>query len=243
MKRCTQCGELKPATVEYFCHKSHSEKLRSKCKTCQAEYHRCYYKEHRNEVRTQQRRYDKEHRDQRREYQRRYREKNRDQAREPRRPYYEKNQDKMREYQRRYREAHKDQIRERRKQCPSRWYQKNPERGRVFCRAYRRNRPNKIRELNHASRAEILGVQNTLTEDDLERILKAQGNRCLYCGVDLDRNCHTDHFIPMCKGGDNSPYNLVFCCASCNQKKSHYLPEEWDGWNGVFPVEWEAEIE
>ena len=47
-KRCTQCGEIKLATTEYF-RKSKDGKfgLRANCKVCEKEYHKEYHKEYR----------------------------------------------------------------------------------------------------------------------------------------------------------------------------------------------------
>lgn len=43
---------------------------------------------------------------------------------------------------------------------------------------------------------------------------------CPYCGEDLDTDMQLDHIYPVSRGGLNLENNLVFCCKSCNQKKS-----------------------
>ncbi len=62
-KRCTKCGELKPATTEYFhSDKQRSDGLYSSCKTCREKYRKTisqkqYYKEyHRDYMRARNRR-------------------------------------------------------------------------------------------------------------------------------------------------------------------------------------------
>ena len=52
--------------------------------------------------------------------------------------------------------------------------------------------------------------------------------RCHYCGGVMDKapgshdnptGVTIDHVRPRCRGGDDSPENLVACCYRCNQDK------------------------
>ena len=53
---------------------------------------------------------------------------------------------------------------------------------------------------------------------------------CHWCGEPASPNeCHTDHVIPLSKGGTHDLGNLVISCASCNYKKHVKLPSEWVG--------------
>ena len=49
--------------------------------------------------------------------------------------------------------------------------------------------------------------------------------RCAYCGS--GKNLTIDHVVPRCKGGTDFTKNVVCCCHSCNQSKSHSPWEEW----------------
>ena len=49
--------------------------------------------------------------------------------------------------------------------------------------------------------------------------------KCAYCGS--GKNLTIDHVIPRCKGGTDFTKNVVCCCHSCNQSKSHSPWEEW----------------
>ena len=52
------------------------------------------------------------------------------------------------------------------------------------------------------------------------RLLDKTGNRCWYCGRELNAtNTTFDHVIPQSKGGSNSESNKVACCRSCNTSK------------------------
>jgi hypothetical protein len=43
---------------------------------------------------------------------------------------------------------------------------------------------------------------------------------CPYCSQKIGTNPHLDHIYPVSKGGLNLDDNLVYCCKSCNSKKS-----------------------
>jgi 5-methylcytosine-specific restriction endonuclease McrA len=50
---------------------------------------------------------------------------------------------------------------------------------------------------------------------------------CYYCGEKVtEENATLDHYIPISKGGDNSPDNLKTCCFICNSVKSGKTFEE-----------------
>lgn len=63
------------------------------------------------------------------------------------------------------------------------------------------------------------------------RHLWSKDPRCYLCLSSLTTSEVTvDHYIPLSKGGRNSPTNLRVCCASCNSNKGSRLPEgmSWD---------------
>ena len=49
--------------------------------------------------------------------------------------------------------------------------------------------------------------------------------KCAYCGS--DKELTIDHVVPRSKGGTDFTKNVVCCCHSCNQSKSHTPWEEW----------------
>lgn len=49
--------------------------------------------------------------------------------------------------------------------------------------------------------------------------------KCAYCGS--EDNITIDHIIPQSKGGMDFTKNVICCCHSCNQDKSHAPWEEW----------------
>src|SRR5262249_39571436 len=59
------------------------------------------------------------------------------------------------------------------------------------------------------------------------RILARDRNRCQYCGKKGTAFILTiDHIVPVSRGGNTSPENLVAACSPCNQRKGDRTPEE-----------------
>ena len=51
-------------------------------------------------------------------------------------------------------------------------------------------------------------------------VIERDGLRCVYCGIDLQKNeIHLDHVIPESQGGTTSLNNLQVTCAKCNLEK------------------------
>lgn len=69
-------------------------------------------------------------------------------------------------------------------------------------------------------------------EEAIFDALNAFNKKCPYCGKDQYRvgirdKIEVDHFVPISKGGQNVPWNLIPICKSCNRKKSARLPKEF----------------
>jgi transposase-like protein len=134
------------------------------------------------------------------------------------------NSEKIKEQKRLYREKNRDKIRHQNQQYRA----KNPEKRRVE-KAARRNRLQNSPTINY-------------TEQDIKIIYDLQNGYCLYCGCLLLDEYHADHFIPLSKGGTNGRENLVCACPKCNLSKHALMPNEWQGWNGQYPVLWGSAI-
>ena len=61
----------------------------------------------------------------------------------------------------------------------------------------------------------------------LNKILDVQQNKCFYCESDLSTYKAIEHLTPITRDGDNSIYNLVYSCKSCNSKKRQQTLEEY----------------
>jgi len=96
-KKCTKCGEEKPATPEYFIRTTRIKSgLISQCKSCNKKYREEYYEENREKVKAQSKKY-------------------REENPEYHKKYYEKNPEKKRAHQKKWREENPEQISERMK--------------------------------------------------------------------------------------------------------------------------------
>lgn len=91
LKRCTKCGQEKPATPEFFCRATkESDGLRDDCKTCLSDYSRRRYQASPTKIHQSQ----KLTPEQNRERNRRWREKHRDYDRERKRRWAKENPEK-----------------------------------------------------------------------------------------------------------------------------------------------------
>lgn len=68
---------------------------------------------------------------------------------------------------------------------------------------------------NHRCLKKMNGVGVDTTQ--WENIIRRYNYRCAYCG----KRCilTQDHVVPVSKGGEHSPYNIVPACIECNIKK------------------------
>lgn len=148
LKRCTKCGEEKPATTEYFMAQKDRGVLRADCRECQRAsarqwkqehadevraYSRQYYAEHAQEIREKARQYHQQHIEERREQGRQWRKANPDKKKEGYQRWLENNPD----YHRQWRAEHRDAIRERQRER----YAQNPDAYRERVRKWRSNNP------------------------------------------------------------------------------------------------------
>lgn len=72
--------------------------------------------------------------------------------------------------------------------------------------------------------------------DDIKRMYDEQEGQCAYCGIrlylDIPKDVHVDHIIPLTKGGTNYPDNLALSCAECNQSKNNHGLADWQASRG-----------
>jgi 5-methylcytosine-specific restriction endonuclease McrA len=213
-KRCSKCGEVKPATADFFQVREKGV-LRNNCLECQKAYYARYYGEKREALLAQKRA----------DYYARH-EYHLEKAACGREKYAEQNVH--------WREEHRQQLRDYTRQ----WEKEHPEKR----KQWRENNPLKRREVKARYRSRKKQAWGEYNTADIERLYEKQGGECLYCGNPLEQSFHVDHFIPLSKAGWNAPDNLALACHSCNTSKNDTLPYQWYAWNGRFPVEWEGRL-
>jgi hypothetical protein len=231
MKRCFKCKEIKP--VDQFSPSKQSKDGRhTNCKAC-----RCLMvkEAYRKDI-EKSRAIDRERHS-----------KNRESDNAKQREHYLENRDKVLEQNRKYRAEHKEELNEKDRLD----YLAHAEERREEKRIYRRDNPEKVREANrkhyrtkyaidpysykqskHKRKARIKGNGGSYTSRDIELQLKNQGYTCWWCGLPFNEEVHTlrqsvDHRIPIDRGGDNNPGNIVLAHLSCNCSKKNKMPWEW----------------
>jgi 5-methylcytosine-specific restriction endonuclease McrA len=70
-----------------------------------------------------------------------------------------------------------------------------------------------------------------ITPNDIMRMLDAQHHKCYWCDIEIVRQYHIDHIIPLSRKGTHTLNNLCISCVSCNLSKNNKLPIEFIGEN------------
>lgn len=262
-KRCTKCGELKPANTDFFNReKANRDGLRNTCRECRKLYKRTYHAEHRAEESAYGKIWNEKNRERKKQYNKatrykyaekkqEYRESHREQERECRRKYYAVHREQSREYSRSYYITHREQTREQNRERCRRYHAEHrqemrdgvrryrhahPDRKYAANRRHRAKYPEKHRAYRHNRRARELTAEGQYNGEDAQRQYRRQWGHCFWCSEPVGNTYHIDHVMPLSRGGSNWPENLVITCRKCNSKKCNKLPyTEWTPPNPLFP--------
>lgn len=236
-KRCTKCGEMKPATLEYFC--ANKSTLRSECKECTRAYHRKYRDEHREQVHTYFANYHAEHREKNRADCARYRAEHQEELRANYAKWYAEHREDRRKKDAEYRKKHTEERRAQNqkwkaanKERLDAYYASHREERRATSRHWAKEHLDRVRVHSHQRRARKRNVPSTFTAKDWDQCLEYWGHCCAVCGrpQGLWHTLAQDHWIPVSKGGPYTPDNIVPLChgdGGCNNSKYTHIPDEW----------------
>lgn len=160
-----------------------------------------------------------------------------------RREEHAANPEPKREESRRYRERHIEVVRARdrarnqrrrdqRRQWMLAWQRRNREYLRAYQRQYYAQNPERARffskSSSHARRLAKAGTPNRLTKQQWLGILDYFNYRCAYCLQPLDGQTPVlEHLIPLSRGGQHDPLNVVPSCQPCNNSKFNRTPIEF----------------
>lgn len=223
------------------------------CRPCQREANRRYNEKNREKVRESNLRYREENREKALERQRHYYQENRKKVLEAHRSYREENRERVREGWRRYREENPDKVRE----AQRRYRKKNREKVLKIQLHFRRENPEKVREsqqryyqqnrekvrektrrANHTRRARKKNPNypnDRLSRGLKGKLMKLQKGKCAYanaplahwCAIDIRKENHMDHIMPLALDGRNVDSNIQLTCPACNLRKSYSHPDDF----------------
>ena len=198
-KHCLGCCKDYPATTEYFSkNKDGKFGLHSQCKMCRSQYNK------------------------------NWREENAERHAKNARTWQENNREKVAAKTQRWRERHPERVKEYTesrdknivRDAMRRWRKRNPDHKYV-------RTPEQIKAGNNRRRMRTENAEGNITATDIRRQYESQNGKCWWCGCELNGKYHMDHVIPLSRGGENGPENIVASCPPCNLSKGSRLPQEW----------------
>lgn len=159
-----------------------------------------------------------------REYSKEYSRKNAKLRAEKQRKYYEEHGEIQKEASRKWKENNKEHI----SQYNKKWYDDHKESRKQYNHKYGQEHHDGVLERSRKSRAIAFGKHEHFTEEEFREKASQYGNKCFYCGIELNEtNITRDHYIPLTLGGGDTIDNIVPCCNNCNSKKRNMLPSEY----------------
>lgn len=227
-KQCTKCGEIKPATIEFFYWVKCRGNWKSSCRQCQSESYKRYRQANPDKRRESVNRWRQANYRKYREGVNQWQQANTEKVRLRAKSYRQANANKVREYNKCYRQTNLVKVRE----SVRRWQQNNPDKVRIGQRRWAKANLDKYRKYNHQHRARKHSLPHTFTEQDWQRALEYFNGCCAYCGnppslFDAHSTLHQEHHAPEIKGGDYTPNNIIPACQSCNFSKHDHDAEQW----------------
>ncbi len=201
MKKCSSCQQDRP--FEDFAKRTKSKTgYAAYCKDCHRAYYKAWKASNPGKVRKNAILYYERHRAVLLKKGAQWRGANRERHAELIKDWGKRHPEKRAETYKKYRETHAGQFKA--------WQNARRDSG-------RRRISNWIRRT--AERAGTVS-QYHLTQDLLFGRFELYGWRCRYCGTPLTKaTVQADHRIPISRGGQNCPANIVPTCGPCNRKK------------------------
>lgn len=204
-KCCSKCGELKPATAEYFAPREGGI-FRAQCRQCMSSIKKAYADANKDRIAATGKTY-------------------REANKEKRSATYKAWREANPEHRAAYREANKEHAAEVNKV----WRAANQERLHANYRRWETSNPDESRAKHNRRRARKLSLPNNFTAADWQSALEHFNHSCAVCGQGLLFFSNQDHWIPLkssdCPG--TVPHNMVPLCNVCNSSKKDSMPAEW----------------
>lgn len=217
-KRCARCKEIKPLSKEFFHispkHKN-SDGFKSTCKTCRSQKAKIYRQKYRPQILERERIDRKNNPKKYTKYSKKYYEKI-------------KNTKEYKEKQKSWWDSYYDRHQDRLVEAQRERYKKDPEKYIKITKDYQATPRGQlsVKRNNHKRRMREKESLMWFKEKDWIKCIEHFNHECCYCGIHLE-NPTMEHFIPLSKGGEFSPKNILPACLSCNSSKHTNAFNEW----------------
>lgn len=199
VKQCCTCNRAKP-TTEFHRNRHEKDGYHSQCKDCRAAY-------------SEARRVGISDKN-KRNYQERV-ERDKAQGINPWSRYH-RNPVRARERQKKYDASHKDQ----RNAANRAFHARHREQRNKQRRQHERAKPWLVVARTQRRRAQKRGDNGTFSGSEWQALKAQYGYCCLCCGKqEPEIKLHSDHVVPLSRGGRNDIANLQPLCRICNSKK------------------------
>jgi 5-methylcytosine-specific restriction endonuclease McrA len=225
-KICKDCGKLLSFS-EFYTKKTSKDGFRSQCKTCNKQQ---YQKNRENILEKAKERSQKtEFKQKKKVYNDVYREKNKDTLKAKKDAYRQTEKYKIRKkiYSTNYRKENKESLLRKKRD----YYRENKEEILRKHREYAKTEQGKAvkKQIQTRKRNRKQEIYSNLSPEEWKCILKSFDSRCAYCGSNKD--IQQDHIIPISRGGEHAPWNVIPCCSDCNRRKKNSVGFELPQWN------------
>ena len=260
-KKCSQCEEILPLTIEYFRLRNKDVEgiFHGKCKSCANLNQQTYRRENIVSVSTNSKRYRKENEIPIAAHKKIYNDTNKESIHEKCRQYRLANRERdiqdrkdnidfYRERDRKYYQDHKEMINDNRRKVRLLNKEHVNERQRKYYHEHRGiiGTLSKIRMKGKANiywqrrRAKKKSLPATLTDQQWDSAREYFNNCCAYCGK--EKPLEKDHFLALSNDGPYTEDNIVPACKSCNSSKGNRPFSAWYPMHRYFSKKRESNI-
>jgi len=227
-KICSKCN-IEKLTTEFHAHRDSKFGVGGRCKLCRAEYDKQHRQNSKDKISERKKKYAQANKEKIAEYKKQYAQANKEKIAEQRKRHYINNKEVILERNKEWTHNNKECRNEYYKQ----YYHDNKERKAEWGKQYRQTPKGKAKDKakNHNRRAQKRNSGGKHTGTEILNLFDLQSGTCPYCNTKLHKTgknkYHSDHIMPLSRGGTNDISNIQLLCPPCNLSKHDKFPEEF----------------
>lgn len=92
------------------------------------------------------------------------------------------------------------------------------------------NNPDMVRERLTRRMIRNMEAQGSYSQVQINTLRAELGDRCRFCGSELNGLGDIEHLTPISRGGSNNIQNLTLSCSKCNKEKTNKTLSEYQSW-------------